>query len=126
MDHCAHCGGAWFDRGELEYAVAHTLVPEVAPVAPAESDVRYLACPRCQALMTRRAYHRISGVVLDECNRHGVWADKGELERIAAFEAGSGPERLARVEADEIRLKEDRDREARAKWARIRTGLESY
>lgn len=126
MDQCAHCGGIWFDRGELEYAVAASRREPVLPVAVADAEVRYLTCPRCHAVMTRRAYRQVSGVVLDECHMHGRWADKGEVERIVAFEEGSGPERLVRKEADDRRLAAERARSGRAKWQRIRLGLESY
>jgi Zn-finger nucleic acid-binding protein len=76
--------------------------------------------------MARVAYRRVSGVVLDTCNAHGTWADGGELERILAFEAGSGPERLERREVDEARLQRERDIEARARWERVRSALRAW
>lgn len=126
VDECAHCGGIWFDRGELELAVSHREPPPLLPPAAPETDVRYLPCPRCQKFMTRRAYRRISGVVLDECNTHGTWADQGEVERIVAFEAGEGPERLAVKEADEARLEEERRRDATARWERVRRHMVAF
>ncbi|GDX78966.1 hypothetical protein LBMAG42_07770 [Deltaproteobacteria bacterium] len=126
VDLCDQCGGVWFDRGELEAAIEAAPPQGAVPAARPEPAVRYLPCPRCTTLMNRKAYERISGVTLDHCNAHGVWLDAGELDRILAFEAGDGRERLAIKLTDEARLDRERQRDASQRWARIRAGLESY
>lgn len=43
-----------------------------------------LSCPKCRGVM--RTYER-SGVTVDQCEQcHGLFLDRGELERIAAAE----------------------------------------
>lgn len=105
LDTCTGCGGVWLDRGELERAV--TAPPGTwAAGTPMDvtHEVRYLACPVCGALMTRRVYEARSGVVLDHCGAHGVWADRGELDRARAFVAGGGIERRKVADAERRRL----------------------
>lgn len=105
VDACRSCGGTWFDRGELEAELARHPSSE-APPAPAGKPPppRWLRCPVCDTPMTPRNYERFSGVVLDFCTAHGVWADAGEVERARAFLAAGGRERRARKEAEERRL----------------------
>ena len=54
----------------------------------------YLTCPRCGGPMARRAFERVSGIVVDECPRHGVWFDAQELEQALAW-ASSDPGRAS-------------------------------
>jgi len=61
---------------------------DVAP--PALPQSLYRPCPQCRELMARRNYHRVSGVVLDECLGHGVWFDRHEFERVLAFLKSGG------------------------------------
>jgi len=126
VDACAACGGAWFDRGEVESAIAAADPKRPAPAAGVEPELRYLRCPRCDAPMTRRNWERISGVVLDHCNAHGVWVDPHELERIVAFEASGGKKRRARKEADELRIDLERERARVATWARIEARMRRF
>jgi hypothetical protein len=51
--------------------------------------------------MARRNFGTISGVVVDECQRHGVLLDEGELQAIESFVAMGG-ERLG----EEARLEQ--------------------
>jgi Zn-finger nucleic acid-binding protein len=48
--------------------------------------------------MNRKNFAQSSGVVLDVCAKHGVWLDRGELERALGFVSGGG---LARSRARE-------------------------
>jgi hypothetical protein len=48
--------------------------------------------------MNRKNFAQSSGVVLDVCGKHGIWLDRGELERILGFVSGGG---LARSRARE-------------------------
>jgi len=43
--------------------------------------------------MNRKNFGRISGVLIDECNKHGVWLDAGELAKIQHFIADGGLDR---------------------------------
>ncbi len=124
VDTCAACGGTWLDRGELESVLSRS-VPTAAPAVRTpfvEPATRYLPCPRCGDLMTRRQYERYSGVVLDYCNAHGVWADRGEIDRARAFRDGGGVERRAGREAEAEVLARSVERFGRDTSARGQVG----
>lgn len=103
IDACDACGGLWLDAGELEQ-LTRGLDPapgegardeaelrrRVAPPPPGDGEVRYRECPRCREIMTRRNFGSISGVIVDECRRHGLWLDAGELEAVEAFVRAGG------------------------------------
>ncbi|HEY8376953.1 MAG TPA: zf-TFIIB domain-containing protein [Nannocystis sp.] len=103
IDACAECGGIWLDAGELELltvgldpapgegAVDERELRKQVPAARShEGEVRYRECPRCSDIMTRRNFGTISGVIVDECPKHGIWLDAGELEAIEAFIRAGG------------------------------------
>ncbi len=91
---CLGCSGLWLDPGELE-----SLVDDPGPVQPSVArirdgmktvrvpnhEVKYRKCPRCASVMDRRNYGSHSGVVVDECRRHGIYLDPGEFEAIETF-----------------------------------------
>lgn len=105
VDTCAACGGAWFDRGELE---AHLSRPEArsdvrGAAVPTSRGPAYRRCPRCAAPMTPRNWERYSGVVVDVCARHGVWVDGGELGRLHLWMDSPKRERVDAREAERER-----------------------
>jgi Zn-finger nucleic acid-binding protein len=91
---CAQCGGLWLDPESLQAlanareesaGVVSALAARV-PLDTASPDVvRYIPCPRCDKLMNRSNFARSSGVILDVCKSHGVWLDRGELQRVLGF-----------------------------------------
>lgn len=103
LDACEECGGIWLDAGELE-VITSGLDPAPGFGAPDEAalrsrverpagsgtEVRYRECVRCREVMTRRNFGTISGVIVDECRRHGVFLDAGELEAVEAFLRAGG------------------------------------
>ena len=38
-----------------------------------------MKCPECEDLMYRRNFASNSGIIVDECSKHGIWFDKHEL-----------------------------------------------
>jgi Zn-finger nucleic acid-binding protein len=91
---CRSCFGLWLDPGELDELVTEPADPqpdvaalreEMRNVAPPLGKVRYRMCPRCGDPMSRRNYGSVSGVVIDECNRHGMYLDAREFEAIETF-----------------------------------------
>ncbi|TBR16835.1 hypothetical protein EPO15_18285 [bacterium] len=92
VDHCAACGGAWLDIGEV---YAFTRDPKAAQAAlkaaygRAMPTVRH--CPRCaRAMKTVRL--EASGVLIEACPAcGGNWFDKGELAKFAASLAPAKP-----------------------------------
>ena len=96
---CSACGGLWLDPESLQklangreaQAAVVSLLAARIPTATAPVDaVRYFPCPSCTKLMNRVNFAHSSGVVLDVCKTHGVWLDRGELQRVLAFIAAGG------------------------------------
>lgn len=52
----------------------------------------YRRCPQCGQQMSRRRYHRVSSIVVDECMGHGVWFDADEFAQAVAFLKHGGME----------------------------------
>lgn len=91
---CIGCAGLWLDPGELDAMVddpgpatadVATLREGMKNVQVTAGPVRYRKCPRCSAVMERRNFGTHSGVIVDECRRHGMYLDPGEFEAIEAF-----------------------------------------
>jgi len=53
--------------------------------------------------MNRKNFGRISGVLIDECSKHGVWLDAGELAKIQHFIADGGLDRARDREISKTR-----------------------
>jgi Zn-finger nucleic acid-binding protein len=94
---CERCGGAWVDRGTLGELVRNAETEaeargtsESVPRRAIEDPVVYRRCPSCDAMMHRRNFGRISGVVVDECRACGTWFDPGELEAVLSFVRAGG------------------------------------
>ncbi len=89
---CERCRGVWLDVPSFESICANRKeraallgAPSRAPLQGAHDlKVRYSPCPACEQLMNRINFDR-SGVVVDICKGHGIWFDRDELTRIAAF-----------------------------------------
>ncbi len=93
VDACTGCSGVWVERGELDQLVRRPFIRrpdlqaigrQVAALRLAPDPVVYRPCPACHSMMNRRNFARLSGVIIDECVRHGLWLDRGELEAILA------------------------------------------
>ena len=96
---CAACGGLWLDPDSLQRlanareeaaGVVSVLAARTPRVASPPDVVRYIPCPRCEKLMNRTNFAHSSGVVLDVCKSHGVWLDRGELQRVLGFIESGG------------------------------------
>ncbi len=118
---CGSCAGLWlgndlfrlFERRALftestgETSVERVAEVRIARPADGAAPALYRPCPECGRLMHRRNYGRKSGVILDTCAAHGLWFDRGELDRVLAWVHGGGRRR-----ADEAAERERRHREA--------------
>ncbi|HBH60957.1 MAG TPA: hypothetical protein DDX85_04285 [Nitrospiraceae bacterium] len=95
-DICPQCGGLWLDRDEFHRATRERDVYKKVDIkgeyrkTPVRGPVEYIPCVRCGKLMNRGNFGKISGVILDRCDKHGVWLDAGELEKIQHFIADGG------------------------------------
>lgn len=108
-DVCKECGGMWLDKTEFQNAVRPSLVykEEIKKAyrrTPIDEPLEYAPCVRCGKLMNRRNFGRISGVLIDECGRHGIWLDTGELEKIQHFIADGGLERSQDREIEKTKI----------------------
>jgi Zn-finger nucleic acid-binding protein len=91
---CAQCGGLWLDPETLQRLadareshsdVVGVLAARLPATAGAPDVVRYIPCPSCGKLMNRVNFAHSSGIVLDVCKTHGLWLDRGELQRVLEF-----------------------------------------
>jgi Zn-finger nucleic acid-binding protein len=76
--------------------------------------VRYIPCPTCTKLMNRTNFAQASGVILDVCKQHGVWLDRGELQRVMGF-----------VDAGGMAVSREREKEKLAEEQRRLLALQS-
>lgn len=109
-DLCPSCSGMWLDRGEFRVVTSEYDVYRKEEVngeylkPPAKDPVEYIPCVRCGKMMNRKNFGKISGVIVDECGRHGVWLDPGELEKIRHFIADGGLEQAQDREIEKTRM----------------------
>lgn len=110
---CGKCGGLWIGVETFEEICAnHEKQAEVLrsvkanQIHNAPSKIRYVPCPDCKNLMNRNNFARISGVIVDNCKKHGVWCDAEELPRIIEFIRKGGLDHAR--EKDKIYLEEQR------------------
>jgi Zn-finger nucleic acid-binding protein len=107
VQECASCHGQLLAAPAVAVLLGDpqrvTAALAAIPAVPrqAETAVRYLHCPTCDALMSRNVFARVSGVIIDVCRKHGTFFDAGELPAALAFLANGGMERLrARTELE--------------------------
>ena len=108
-DICKQCGGQWLDRMEFRRATRESDVYTKERFekeylrAPPKDPLEYIPCVRCGQFMTRKNFAKISGVIIDECAKHGVWLDAGEVEKIRHFIADGGLEKAQDLEIERNR-----------------------
>jgi Zn-finger nucleic acid-binding protein len=67
------------------YRQGRSAPPEDVPPLPAKVDVNPpVACPVCNRPCDRVEFAGLSRVVVDVCERHGIWLDAGELAQAVA------------------------------------------
>lgn len=114
IDSCPRCNGLWLDRGEFDVLTAESTVyreeqlKESYSRPPLTEKIDYIPCVRCGKLMVKKNYGHISGVIIDECGRHGVWLDNGELEKIRHFilDGGLEKEQFREIEKNRAELRD--------------------
>jgi Zn-finger nucleic acid-binding protein len=109
LDVCPRCNGLWLQPDELGALTQRPIFERpnlveisrtVRAMARLPDRVVYRQCPMCSNVMTRRNYGEVSGIIVDECVRHGMWLDEGELDAIKRF-VGVGGLDLAASRADQ-------------------------
>ncbi len=94
---CRRCGGMWLDvrtfRALVEDARKQAIgdaKPTRRQMARRSATVVYRRCPTCQHQMHRKNFGRVSGIILDQCPKHGIFLDAGELPDVLAFVKSGG------------------------------------
>ncbi|MGQ9732299.1 MAG: TFIIB-type zinc ribbon-containing protein [Candidatus Zipacnadales bacterium] len=91
VEGCEGCGGAWFDKGELDdlakrdYEALRRLDQAFQPKrADRPTPYHSLRCPVCLDRLEAFEFRHFPGIQMDGCKRcRGIWADNGELTKIA-------------------------------------------
>ncbi|WP_337866801.1 zf-TFIIB domain-containing protein [Ignavibacterium sp.] len=97
VDYCTNCSGIWLDRGELEllYSIDESenelqkLFSETLTI-----NEKSYKCPLCRKRMKKSKFSN-SELVIDKCpENHGLWFDKGELEKLLTLQSNSSSEKI--------------------------------
>jgi uncharacterized protein len=101
LDFCTHCLGLWFEEGELRKATDETadlyrwmdtdIWQDQGMFKAGESE---RICPIDQIAM-RHVHYGDSSITIDACKQcGGVWLDRGEFQRIAAYTRREGSQEI--------------------------------
>jgi Zn-finger nucleic acid-binding protein len=90
IDVCPACGGAYLDHDELSLLVPDAKVAAHFQRLLTGEPVGEALCAGCGGLMRLRFGADVEVDVCEKC--HGVWLDRGELERLAALHARDLPD----------------------------------
>ena len=96
---CRHCGGIWFDEGELrdyledllheKQDIPYSPIQMNPPKALGENDLKPTnkLCPRCNQPLHPFNYCYDSNIILGKCPVcSGIWVDGGEIEKLAQYQ----------------------------------------
>ena len=131
VERCERCLSLFFDPNEIETLLEKSAssVFQIDRVRLEEitrgrreppSQTRYYRCPVCRTAMNRVNFGARSGVVIDQCPRHGMWLEGGELRRLLEWKKAGGQilDQRRKVERLEEELKVERRRARGASLAR--------
>jgi len=101
IERCKSCFGLFFDNGEIETlltsSVSNISDINVALIKNINKDrfqshqqVKYVKCPVCSILMNRVNFGHRSGVIIDQCKKHGIWVDSGEITHLMEWKKAGG------------------------------------
>jgi Zn-finger nucleic acid-binding protein len=103
IDYCTSCSGIWLDKGELEllYSVDESendlqkLFAETSSV-----NEKSYKCPLCRKRMKKIQFNN-SELVIDKCpDNHGLWFDKGELEKVLTLKSTASSQKILELLKD--------------------------
>ncbi len=101
IERCKTCFGLFFDPGEietlLESSVSNVFDINLKLIKSINKDryqknqqIKYIKCPVCRILMNRVNFGRRSGVIIDQCKKHGIWVDNGEITHLMEWKKAGG------------------------------------
>jgi len=86
---CSTCKGTFISFELLEKSIMHyglkrKKIPKKidAPDEKKRNKDNIYSCPICQNSMKRFVYKISSSVIIDKCEKHGVWLNHGELKEL--------------------------------------------
>jgi uncharacterized C2H2 Zn-finger protein len=82
----------------------------------------YFNCPECGQQMARKAFSRLSGIVIHHCSSHGVLGAQGWLEEAMDFITKGGEVLALKEELETTRAERETFRHEALKEPRPRTG----
>lgn len=104
IDYCLECGGIWLDSGELESLLDDpSKAKEVLkhPTATMQDEKSDRKCPICLKPMREIGVGSESPVHIDRCPEdHGLWFDRGELDKILGILDSGQDSRVAKLLRD--------------------------
>ncbi len=117
--HCPSCGGFWVGAKRLGKVLERYMsflaerhdrqCGRRKRVNPWKVETVRVICPECGRTMTKLNYAYNSNVIVDNCETcGGVWLDKDEIEKIAAFLKYCGLPESFKRELAEIKAVYDR------------------
>lgn len=127
VSNCPECKGLFIPPETFEMMqdsskrVIETVARQGKRQYELDYKVVYLPCPICGKFMTRRNFAATSGIIIDVCSEHGIWFDKGEMEKIMDFVAKGGIQKARKAQLE--RLKDETRRE---KWKQKRLAAEAH
>ncbi len=101
IERCKSCFGLFFDAGEIETLLENS-VSNISDINLAlikninkdryqsQKKIKYVKCPVCRVLMNRVNFGHRSGVIVDQCTKHGIWLDSGEVTHLMEWKKAGG------------------------------------
>ena len=126
IERCERCLSLFFDPNEAEtlleksasavFQIDRLRLDEITRGRrEPQARTRYYSCPVCRTAMNRVSFGARSGVVVDQCPRHGMWLEGGELRRLLEWRKAGGQildqRRKAEILEEELKLERRRARE---------------
>lgn len=113
VERCFTCHGMFFNPGELQALLDENTNPlvwldtvqmqQISADFGYNHEVVYRKCPMCAERMSHLNFGGRSGVILDRCGSHGLWADGGELRRLTEWWRAGGKLIFQQHEADKTK-----------------------
>jgi len=63
-----------------------------------EKSIRYRDCPVCDEMMTRVNYGKASGIIVEQCTRHGIWLEQRTFAELTDWISRGGDQLTRRAE----------------------------
>ena len=102
---CNTCRGVFVPaRAWCMLLASPTTAPELPTAVVPGAVMQLVGCPLCKKPLERGRFAGKSDVVVDLCDRHGIWLDAGELTLILAFVVEGAKPVAANVDAAQAQL----------------------